>query len=55
MIDKTDCKYCITLEEKSKLPFYCKLKKHNVSKKSCVKCDKQVFLKQMSIDGKNDW
>lgn len=52
-----DCKYCVVLnsEKKNIPPFYCKLKKHNVSKKSCNKCDKRVFLEQMSIDNKNDW
>lgn len=49
-----DCKYCVALE-KNNLPFYCRLKHHNVSEKSCCECDKRVYLQQMSIDNKNDW
>lgn len=41
-----DCKYCMSLgtDSKTKTPFYCKIKHHNVSKKSCIKCDKRVYL-----------
>lgn len=52
-----DCKYCVSVgtDSKTETPFYCKIKCHNVSKKSCVKCDKRVYLNQMSLDNKNDW
>ncbi len=56
IIKSIDCKYCVALNsEKEKRPFYCKLKKCNVSKKSCNKCDKRVFFEQISIDNQNDW
>ncbi len=51
VIKSIDCKYCVALNNKKSVPpYYCKLKKHNVSKKSCDKCDKRVFLEQMSFD-----
>ncbi len=43
VIKSIDCKYCVALNSKSVQPYYCKLKKHNVSKKSCDKCNKRVF------------
>lgn len=34
-----DCKYCVSLgtDSKTKTPFYCKIKHHNVSKKKLYK------------------
>lgn len=57
VIKSIDCKYCVVLNNnrKNDLCLYCNLKKHKVSKKSCNKCDKRVFLEQTSIDGKSDW
>ncbi len=48
------CKYCVVTRynRDNNLPFYCNLKKHCVSKKSCDKCEKKVFFEQLSIDGK---
>ena len=62
-VDKTyiiktiDCKYLIFegIDKKNTLQLRCRLKQHKVSEQSCKKCEKRVFLKQMSIDNENDW